>query len=199
MAVSYDIMSSRDQNGGIASINYDYDGSLGKVENLKRPLMLEESSASLRSRSDSDNDLDCEPAAKIKRSRDRRKQSKPVRMYADMDGVTDGDPTKRAAAQHLDLSGDSCVDSHSRMTDVQEHSYEEFPCDLCDELFRSKNLLKIHMDNVHVIEADEAAKVEGDAFPTRYHQLGSELQQGQGSDSENEEEKFLRKITFQRI
>ena len=113
----------------------------------------------------------------------RRKQSKPVRVCLDTDfesslRVTPGTtPASGTLAESNGASSQACKPI-ARVT-PKEHKVAPkgteqcVDCDLCSEQFTSHSALTEHIQREHCLSDDRGEET----YLTRYHQLGSELQQ----------------------
>lgn len=92
--------------------------------------------------------------------RKRRKQSKPIRVFMDMEEAEIGTVPPDVAA--------------AATGDKQEamDSQDLIPCDLCNASFGSQAALTDHIQAVHNLNEEGP-----EAFPTKYHRLGSEFQE----------------------
>ena len=111
----------------------------------------------------------------------RRKKTRPTRVFLDSESeevavtapAMDADEGIGVDSPDMDretLPGDESKASDTEMMmDVEE----AIACDLCNHSFTSQSLLTLHIESVHKLHSRDE---EDQAFPTRYHQLGSELQ-----------------------
>lgn len=183
MAVSlprqnYDLMN-RESNGRAV---FEYDAIVTKSDTLKRSLDKDELSnealgMNCKDKNESDNEPDGEPAAKMRRGGGRRKQSKPMRMFADLDTVGDLDPS-RPVSDNLAAESDYGKGAGTLAAapdGATVPSTSTFVCELCHENFQTGIALKEHFDQVHTMVLSEEPEVRDNACPTKYHLLGKEL------------------------
>ncbi|KAK2150882.1 hypothetical protein LSH36_384g05080 [Paralvinella palmiformis] len=115
------------------------------------------------------DDYDGSSANKMGGRSGRRKQNKPIRVFMDAD-PTEGEPeAAMPTANSCDMESSSpVVDRQS----TEATSQFVINCDLCMKSFETQSALTDHIQSVHEIDNDD----NPDSFPTKYHQLGSELQ-----------------------
>lgn len=188
MAVSlprqnYDLMN-RESNGRAAVFDYDAIVTSAKGDTLKRSLDKDELSnealgMNCKDKNESDNEPDGEPAAKMRRGGGRRKQSKPMRMFADLE--TDMDPSRPVSDSSAVESdyGKGAGTSAAATDGPTAPSTNTVVCELCQENFQTGGALKEHIDQVHTMVLGEEP-VQDNACLTKYHLLGKELIQDTG-------------------
>lgn len=172
---NYGLMSR--ESGGRTTFEYDSMVAI-KSDALKRSLAKDRISDELldvncRDKSESDNDADGEPAAKLRRGGGRRKQSKPMRMFAELESFRDSEPSKPISNQVTCNS--KCFDSIEGIGLSRPPASNPLVCKLCHEYFLTDVTLKEHIDQIHTMVLGGEDTTKEVLCPTKYHVLGKEL------------------------
>ena len=116
------------------------------------------------------DDYDGSPANKMGGGRSgRRKQNKPIRVFMDIDPLEGETEAAVPAPSSRDTETSSAV---AEKPSIETAGQFGVSCDLCTKSFETQSALTDHIQSVHEIDNDD----NPDNFPTKYHQLGSELQ-----------------------
>ena len=102
----------------------------------------------------------------------RRKQSKPIRVFMDVDGEQ---PPGQGLVAPVPDGKENIDGTIPQNCDLVMDVDEPYKDDLCSDTYQTQSALTDHIPSVHEIRAEEEHEPN---FPTKYHRLGSELQQG---------------------
>lgn len=173
---SYDLVSR--ESSARAAFEYDTMVPI-KSDTLKRGLAkdrIQDEGLEINCRDkneSSDNELDGEPAAKLRRGGGRRKQSKPMKMFAELGALPDSD-LSQTVSNHQVTSNSKGLEEGKEAGFLAQPASGAYVCELCHEYFHTTIALREHLDQIHMMGfSEETAKDM--LCPTKYHLLGKEL------------------------